>query len=83
MKWRALKLLKIIMRTIVDTIGLLKTKKTGLNQKQQMVANFAPDEIVSSEIFRGRFFICTRHILWEVEESPDSSMQIKIIKHTG
>ena len=81
MKWRALKLLKIIIHAIVDTIGLLKTKKAESNQKQQMIANFAPDEIVSSEIFRGRLFICTRHILWEVEESSDGSMQTKVIKH--
>ena len=82
MKWRVLELLKIIVRAVVDTIGLLKAKKVKPNQKQQMTINFAPDEIVSSEIFRGRFFICTRHILWEVEENSDGFTQIKLIKHT-
>ena len=81
MKWRALKLLKIIIHAIVDTIGLLKTKKAKFNQKQQMIANFAPDEIVSTEIFHGRFFLCSQHALWEIFEDEDI-LRIKLITHT-
>ena len=68
---------------------ILKLFKTIINMirkrypQQRMVVDFAPDEIVSSVIFRGRFFVCTRSAVFEVfEDHEDKSfLRRKLIAH--
>lgn len=72
---------------VACVLGLSKTKKRGVTepvqkQKQQMVTNFFPEKIISSTVFHGRFFICTCHSLWEIEEGPYGNLQRKLITYT-
>lgn len=42
--------------------------------------SFTPDEVVSSEIFRGKLIICTRDAIWEVFED-ENVLRKKLIAH--
>lgn len=76
---------------VISILGLSKMKKRNatvadktkpVQKREQMTMDFFPDEIVSSEIFHGRFLVCCRHSIWELEEGPYGSLQRKLIACT-
>ena len=76
---------------VIGALGLSKIKKQDVTatdkaekqEREQMIMNFFPDEIVSSEIFHGRFLVCCKHSIWEIEEDCYGEfLQRKLIAYT-
>ena len=77
---------------VIGVLGLSKTEKQdvavvdkteSVQKREQMIMDFAPDEIVSSEIFHGRFLVCCKHSIWEIEEDCYGEfLQRKLIAYT-
>lgn len=57
-------------------------KSLQAKTKPKMIMDFSPDEIVSTEIYHGKFLVFCKHSVWEIEESCyENYLQRKLIAY--
>jgi len=70
-------------KSIPDTIITANCTDAVQEWNQLNYFDFSPDEIVSFEVFNGRFFVICKHSIWEIFEDYDGMLSKKGISFIG